>query len=426
MDPLGAAIDDINWSSLDDISGPASEAPAHLRALLDDDAGGWGDAIEYLEELIPRDDLSPRYREVCSATAPFIGILAQIVARVNTAESPQHRERQIVRASLLEFVASFAMACRFDIPDQQLEEDSRRTDAERQRLQRQLWDLHGTHWVRTKILGETPEPVPPQLPYYPITCVHDIIACRATVPAVIDVIAPLIEDADPVIRVAAANAMVHLIAHPAHAGALSVLVGRLESAGARSADPAERAAIAHLLGIAGRRSETLLADPHPGVRCCAALAPAFAGDERATRELIKAAEDPHAADNWFESYLPELGEDLSRDLRETVLARVDDFDTLLPVALGLVRSSPQIPGVGYALGFLVDRAFPRAVTNPAELTPSQRVFLAALVDNTRIWTILYRASKKAEPNTDLLKSLRTAGLPDDREDCRRILQTRGT
>jgi hypothetical protein len=135
-----------------------------------------------------------------------------------------------------------------------------------------------------------------------------------------------------------------------------------------------------LLGILGHRPEALLRDEHPGVRACAALAPGFSGDERATRELLSALSAPQDADRWFTGHLPGQEGWLHCDLAEARAARASDLEAVLPAALALATASnPFI--YDRDLAPFVRLAFPQSPTECTVLTAAQRAFLSALLAN---------------------------------------------
>jgi hypothetical protein len=145
-------------------------------------------------------------------------------------------------------------------------------------------------------------------------------------------------------------------------------------------EPGERAAIARLLGMLGSRPEALLGDEHPGVRACAALAPAFLGDQRAIGELVSALEAPGEADRWFSRPLPGQQGWLHSDLATALAAQADDLEAVLPAALGLATiASPYT--YERDLAPFVRLAFPQPLSGHHALPPAQRAFLAALLAN---------------------------------------------
>lgn len=114
------------------------------------------------------------------------------------------------------------------------------------------------------------------------------------------------------------------------------------------------------------------------MRACAALAPGFAGDERATCELVSALQAPQAADEWFAGWLPGQEGWLHRDLASALAARATGLQTVLPAALGLTMLSRTL-SYDHDLAPIVRLAFPEPLTKHSILTPAQREFLSALL-----------------------------------------------
>jgi len=207
-----------------------------------------------------------------------------------------------------------------------------------------------------------------------------LIACREVVPDVFEAVLPLITGPGSAVRAPAMTTAAYCLDHPALAGRKDALAELLADTAAVSPEPRERAVVARLLGMLGRRPEDLLHDEHPGVRACAALAREFSGDQRATRELVAALEVPQDADRWFTGHLPGQESSLHCDLAEALAARASDLEAVLPAALGLATASNQFT-YDRDLAPFVRLAFPQAPTERTELATAQKTFLSALVAN---------------------------------------------
>src|SRR5262245_57774995 len=110
MDPVPQAIADVDWDELEHAYGPAADAPAHLRALLDGDAEACVDAVGYLDAALLHQG------SVYSATAPFVAIVAQLLPRPHTAVTiedilPWDPEPRSLRMALLDYLEIFAHSC---------------------------------------------------------------------------------------------------------------------------------------------------------------------------------------------------------------------------------------------------------------------------------------------------------------------------
>jgi len=213
---------------------------------------------------------------------------------------------------------------------------------------------------------------------------HKGVAVRKAIEAVgaeLRYLPPYSPDLNPIEQVfAKLKALLRKAAARSVGARWAALAELLADTAAVSPASRERAAIARLLGMLGYRPDALLRDAHPGVRACAALAPAFSGDQRAARELVSALEAPQDADRWFTGHLPGQEGWLHCDLAEALAARASDLEAVLPAALGLATASNS---------FIYDRdlapfvrlAFPQAPTERTVLTPAQQAFLSALLAN---------------------------------------------
>ncbi|WP_433087966.1 hypothetical protein ACQP1P_18755 [Dactylosporangium sp. CA-052675] len=158
-----------------------------------------------------------------------------------------------------------------------------------------------------------------------------IAGCRAVVPAILAAAQAALSDPDPGVRAAAGHAIGACAAVlPPAPGLQELLAGRAATAG-----PDERAALVLAMGELGLAPRAFLSDPHPGVRACAALAPALADDPAATRELLATLRDPAATDTWFTSKPPQLPTRVRFPLIAAAVERVADPAQLLPAALAL-------------------------------------------------------------------------------------------
>ncbi|MFB9830643.1 HEAT repeat domain-containing protein [Actinoallomurus acaciae] len=385
MDSLRAAVLQVDWDDLEHAYGPASDAPARLLALVGDDPEARSDAVEYLDAAMLHQG------SVCSATGPFVRIVAGLLADPRTDVSvadvlPWDPEPRSLRTALLTYLVLFAEACRLEIPDEELIRDAYPADRDEADLRRIRDAARACDW-RLDPNPATRTPPPPALveaandeQYGRAMRARGLLACRKFVPDVFGGVLPLIRDADAAVRTPAMIAAVYCLRHASLGGHEAALVELLEDAAAGSSEPRERATVARLLGILGRRPESLLHDPHPGVRACAALAPVFAGDERATAELLAALEDPETADRWFEDHLPGQQGWLRFDLARALADRVDDLETILPVALRLTAMSSHAT-YEHEVGPWVRLAFPEPLTERSVLTSAQRAFLGALLAN---------------------------------------------
>ena len=385
MDHLSLALLQVDWGSLDHAYGPAGDAPGQLQALVGDDLQAMSNAVGYLDAAMLHQG------SVFSATAPFIRIVAGLLADPRTAVFvadilPWDPEPRPLRVALLDYLAMFAEFCRLGTAEEDLARVAYppgRDEADLQRIYHACrecgWSLDPDPATRT--------PPPPAV----MEAVNDkefgkamearaLLACRKVVPDVFEAALPLITDSDPAVRTAAMIAAAYCLEHAEIGGRKTALAELLADTAAISPEPRERAAIARLLGMLGYCPDALLHDEHPGVRACAALAPCFSGDQRATRELVSALETPQNADRWFAGHLPGQEGWLHCDLAEALAARASDLEAILPAALGLATASNSYI-YERDLAPFVRLAFPRAPTERTVLTPAQKAFLSALLAN---------------------------------------------
>jgi hypothetical protein len=170
---------------------------------------------------------------------------------------------------------------------------------------------------------------------------------------------------------------------------------------ARVEPPDDRAYYVRLLGQSGGDCGEFLVDGDVQVRTAAALSPALAADDTADG-LIAAALAEAAENNVADPEVYELSDLVA------AAARGIDFERLVSAA---VRLAADDVGVGWdpPWGPLLGLAFRPPYQAGRKLTPAQRRMLAVLVANDRIWR---------QPYYD--ESFDAAGLPYDREECRRI------
>ena len=186
------------------------------------------------------------------------------------------------------------------------------------------------------------------------------------------------------------------------------------SALAASAGPDERAGLVLAIGELGLMTREYLTDPHPGVRACAALAPAMATDDAATTEILAGLADPAACDGWFTDQPPQLRFRIRFALVAAAVERVDEFERLVPAALAIARVASKYT-VDFDWGRLLLAAFKGGAPDADALSEPQRRYLAALVDNPDLWD-------PRHGNAYLI--FNRAGLPYDRQACRALLSNR--
>lgn len=378
MDPLSLALLEVDWDSLDHAYGPAADAPGQLLALAGDDPEARSAAVGYLDAAMLHQG------SVYSATAPFIKIVAMLLADPRTAAPvagilPWDPGPRPLRVALLDYLTMFAQACQLKIPGEDLIRDAYppcRDEADIQRIDRARRDWRPDPAARTPPPPAVMEAVNDE-EYRKAMDARSLIACRDVVPGVFAAVLPLVTGSGSAVRTPAMTTAAYCLDHPTLASRTVALAELLADTAAVSPEPRERAVVARLLGMLGRRPEDLLHDEHPGVRACAALASEFSGDQRATRELVSALEIPQDADRWFAGHLPGQDSWLHCDLAEALAARASDLEAVLPAALGLAAASNPFT-YDRDLAPFIRLAFPQTPTEHTELTTAQRTFLRAL------------------------------------------------
>ena len=106
-----------------------------------------------------------------------------------------------------------------------------------------------------------------------------VLGCAEVVPHLLSTSTALLDDQEPSVRSMAAAAATECCRTLGRSP--RSLVDKLATL-AVSAEPDERAALVLAMGELGLAPREYLHDPHPGVRACAALAPALAHEEAAT------------------------------------------------------------------------------------------------------------------------------------------------
>ncbi|GAA1633612.1 hypothetical protein ACFQY4_16845 [Catellatospora bangladeshensis] len=377
-------IDNGQFATLLHAYGRADDTPAHLAALAERDPAGRSAALNHL------------WSAVLHQGTPWTATPPAAVAIAGLAGDPRlaGTEDAELRAELIRFLAAVAEAglvrkdldelappAGFDV-NAALAAAFGADDEEA---------IYGDEILGNAVYGRA------------------IQGCRDVVPTLLTAATTALADPDPGVRAAATHAVgaCGKVLDATRQGRL--LEQRLDTLAA-AAGPDERAALVLAMGDLALEPRAYLDDPHPGVRACAALAPMLADDPAATAELLAALADPAATDTWFAHRPPQLRGRIRFALVQAVLERVHDADRLLPVALAIAPvASPYT--VREDWGPLLRALFPAGTTG--ELSPVQRRYLGALVQNADLWV-------PGDGTVGL--EMRDAGLPYDRDACRRLVE----
>jgi hypothetical protein len=303
----------VDWDSLDHAYGRAGDAPTQLLALVGDDPEARSGAVGYLDAAMLHQG------SVCSAAAPFIRIVAGLVADPRTAVPvadifPWDPEPRPLRVALLDYLAIFAQACRLEIADGDLVRDAYPAGRDETDLQRIYLARRACDW-RLDPDPATRTPPPPAV----TEAVHDkefrramgardLLACRKVVPGVFEAVLPLVCDSDSAVRTSAMTAAAYCLDHAVLGERKAALAGLMADAAAVSPEPRERAAIARLLGMLGYRPEALppanwyLRSKHPRTRT--AGSPAGCPARRAASTVTSPRHSLPGPATWRQSCRP--------------------------------------------------------------------------------------------------------------------------
>ncbi|TSC23554.1 hypothetical protein [Corallococcus sp. Z5C101001] len=379
-----SALEATDWSRLLHAYGRATDAPDHLRALVEGDESARSAALSYLGSAILHQGTP------WTATGPVTCVLAGLLAEPRL-DSGGPRLRVRVLAFLagvveavgdrwasrqeLERMARYDLAPLLDAGDDDaLYEDEEAADA-----------LYAT----------------------------SLLGCARVVPLLVEPVLASLDHPDTSVRAQAATTAAQLARVPEVFGEArrQALVLRLTALAQATANTDERSTLVLMLGELGVAPTAFLEDASPAVRVCAAMAKTLATNEAATRELLQALEH-HAArmDDWFTVRPPPFEMRPRFYVLERLLERVEDCDRLLPVAVALVRVTTR-SFVDQEWGPLLAAAFPAG--DGQVRTDAQRRFLSELVANADLWEPTF-----GNPGRWFLK----AGLPYQRESCAERLQ----
>jgi hypothetical protein len=397
------AAEDIDWSRMSHAYGAATDTPAHLRALVSGDTVAQQAALDHLWAAVIHQGtpwtVTPVAALVVAGLLPHPALSQPVATSISAATGWPPLP---LRAELLRFLAEVAEAMRPDIAEDELAATAcppGRTAATQVALDSLSADTRKTEQQINELIEALQNRV--------------ILDLRAAAPALFDAVASCLTDGDPRVRLRAAHAASLLATLPHLAAHRVPLAVKLEAAAHLAGQRDEKAALVLALGALGATPRQFLADPDVAVRTCAALAPALAQDAAATAQLLTALADAAALDTWFMDRPPQFWGRVRFTLLEAALARVDEFEPLLPAAIAVAAlASPHTANADW--GPLLRAAFPDPGDPPrlpAALTPAQRDYLRALVDNPDLWRTWIGNAEWA---------FHRVGLPYDRDACRKL------
>ncbi|GAK49578.1 hypothetical protein U14_00801 [Candidatus Moduliflexus flocculans] len=375
------ALENANWPKLHHAYGRALDTPQHLRALLDGGDEAIKDAVSHLCSAIIHQGTPWTATEPAALTVA--GFLSD--KRIDRCKP--------LRAHLFAFLASVAEA-------------SVRTEISREELEKTAkFDLEPF------LNSEDDERLFNDENASNAFYARSVLGCMKAAPELIKVMLEGLKHLNPRVRTRAAMGAVMLTnADSLRDYAKSVEI-RLLWLAQTTRDIDERSAHVLALGDLGYAPIEFLHDPSPAVRMCAALAPGFATNPAALRELLNMVERQAGnIDTWFKDKPPQF----AMCPRFAVVARlvesVADFAQLANAAIALVKIT-TIHCVDFDWGPLLAAAFKDGDGQIA--TEAQRRFLAALVKNQKLWDAHF-----SNPH----KWFKKAGLPYDRNECAKMIK----
>ncbi|MER7705035.1 hypothetical protein ABTX81_19335 [Kitasatospora sp. NPDC097605] len=280
-------LDDAEWPGLFHALGSADDTPRHLTALLGDDLKAFTAAYSHLWSTTLRHE-----GKAWPATAPTALRVAELLDEPRPAPADPS-----LPDGLLAYLYAVGLAA--DLGDRAAEIRARVED---RASELRAWtdeylaaDPEGRSRMRQDGtgLGE-------------LVLDQAALACFDLAPTLLRRVLPHLASDRAMRRACAAAAAGSPARHPA-ASVQRPTISRQLTSMARSAEcPYERATILIALGHLGGDTRSWLADPHKGVRTCAALAPGLAGDGAADRLLRELARSPGEFAESFGDMAPPL------------------------------------------------------------------------------------------------------------------------
>ncbi|WP_019066661.1 hypothetical protein [Streptomyces hokutonensis] len=279
--------DDVDWSGLFHATGPATDTPRLLAALLGDDARGFVDGYSHLWSATLR-----REGKAWPATAPTALLVAELL------DNPLlGLDDPTLPDAMLAYLYEVGVAA--DLGDRAAEIRAQVTD---RAPELRAWtaeyvstdaDGRARMWRDGTGLGE-------------LVLDQAALACFDLVPALLRRTLPYLASERDRRRACAAAAVGSLARHPAASAQRPELLNQLTSM-ARAADSShDLATMVIAIGQFGGDTRPWLTDPHVGVRVCAALAPNLAGDDAANQVLMELERSPQAFGKSFGDMAPPL------------------------------------------------------------------------------------------------------------------------
>ncbi|MFD8418495.1 hypothetical protein [Streptomyces sp. NPDC059466] len=278
---------DVDWSGLFHASGPASDTPGHLAALLGNDARASVDGYSHLWSATLR-----REGKAWPATAPTAMLVAELLDNpLLGLDDPSLPD------AMLAYL--YVVGAAADLGDQATEIRARVQD---RAPELRDWtveyvsadeDGRARMWQDGTGLGE-------------LVLDQAALSCFDVVPVLLQRTLPYLASERARRRTCAAAAVGALARHPAASAQRSELLKQLTSMALAADSSYDLATMVIAIGHLGGDTHSWLTDPHAGVRVCAALAPDLAGNDTAEHVLMELERSPQAFSKSFGDMAPPL------------------------------------------------------------------------------------------------------------------------
>jgi hypothetical protein len=278
---------EVNWSGLFHAAGPAFDTPRLLAALLGDDARAFTDGYSHLWSATLR-----REGKAWPATAPTALLVVELLDNpLLGPDDPSLRDAMLAylyRVGVAGDLGGEAAETRARI-------QARAPELRAWTVQYLSADADGRArmWQDGTGLGE-------------LALDQAALACFDVVPVLLRRTLPYLTSERARRRACAAAAVGSLARHPTASAHRSELLKHLTSVAQTADSSHDLATVVIAIGHLGGDTRPWLADPHAGVRVCAALAPDLAGDDTASQVLREVERSPQAFGESFGDMAPPL------------------------------------------------------------------------------------------------------------------------
>lgn len=371
-----AALESTNWEMQQHAYGRATDTPDFLRALLSPETEGRKAAMQHL------------WSAILHQGTPWLATEPASLVIVGFLNDPRLEEGESIRPALLRFLNGVVEGGQ-DTPynEAELEEMAAlNIDAALAIGDETIWDDEEV-----------------------CDCLHAraVLGCRHVTPVIMEAMLTGLAHENSRVRACAAMGAATVAKTAPLRKHTEEIVARLQVLARAATDSDERSSHVLAIGDLGASTREYLHDPSPGVRMCAALAPALAQEKAAQAELLLDLEQVAEIDTWFADEPPQFHFPWRPRvlLIHRLLERVKDLERLLPGMQAVLRVTNK-HCVDFEWGPLLAAAFPDG--DGQIHTDAQRQFLRMLVNQTGFWDPQWG---------NAYKWFQKAGLPYDWEQC---------